>query len=275
MVVAVHAHSPRGETLELELSNTDSGFLVAEIEGLDPVKTTITSSTFAGMAGAQFQSSKRESRNLVLKLKPRPNSTHTTVRALREYLYRFFMTRQDVHLTFYDEEVGQVEIDGIVEETDFPIFTKDPDITVNILCLLPDFYDLEVNTYEGETVQDLTMDVIEYRGTIETGFDFKMTVTDTLEQFSIVVKDGNNVHHTLEFAYPLEEDDILEIRTIDGDKGAYLYRDGTVRSVLYGIAPYSEWVNLYPGENEIRVQVPDGGSNFEYTIEYTDKFGGL
>ena len=45
-----------------------TNFQIKDIQGLDPVKANIVTSNFANIDGGQFQSSRREMRNLVIKL---------------------------------------------------------------------------------------------------------------------------------------------------------------------------------------------------------------
>jgi len=77
----------------------------------------------------------------------------------------------------------------------------------------------------------------------------------------------------LEFKEPVLLGDMLVISTISGDKGATLTRAGSIKSVLYGITPVSNWINLFPGTNHIRVHAD--GAAIPFSIDYTTKLGGL
>lgn len=273
MLTALEARSSQGATLILPLADTSGGFLVKDIEGLDPVKATIVYSTFARMPGAQFQSSRRESRNIVLSLDPRPNATYPSVKALRNRLYGYFMPEADVHLSFIDSEIGRVEIDGKVEDFDFPLFTKEPSAKISILCLLPDFIKMEEEIVEGDTVADETTQTIDYDGTIETGFVFRLLVDRSIGEFTIHSTAADNASRSLNFVGALVDGDVLEISTVPGNKYANLYRSGGMSSILYGVDPGSAWIELFPGENDFRVQAL--GAAIPYTLEYTTKYGGL
>jgi hypothetical protein len=260
-------------TLSLPLEDIGNGYRIKSIDGLDPVKATIVTSSFANMDGDKYQASRREKRNIVIKL---GFDTSMDVRSLRNNLYPFFMTKTNLRLRFYSDEADMfyVEIYGRVESFESPIFAKDPEATISIVCAKPDFYEPEPVAWHGDTTSGSTRMPITYSGTIETGIRFSMNVNRTLP--SLVIHHSTTASGTendLTFAAPLISGDVLEIRTVPGDKGATLTRSGITSSILYGINPASIWTTLLSGQNYIRVS--SGGAPISYTVEYTNKYGGL
>src|SRR3954470_19978896 len=113
MIYKVEVRSPQGDLLTLELDDISDGLLVKEIKGLDPVKATLVSSSFAQQDGSYYQSSRRENRNIGLVLGLVPDPAVSSVRAVRNGLYRYFMSESAVSLRFFDDEDDlTVDIDG-------------------------------------------------------------------------------------------------------------------------------------------------------------------
>lgn len=274
MLTAVEARSRQGDLLVLPLEDATSGFIVAGIAGLDPVKATLVSSSFANSDGEQYQSSRRETRNIKLKLELDPDPELETVRDLRKRLYRFFMPESEVRLTFLLEEGLDVDIVGVVETCETDHFSQEPAVDISIICFEPDFYDPTPVVIEGATTAGETPIVIAYDGTTETGIQLVLNVNRTLPEFTVYHVPPDDTIRTLEFDnFPLAAGDVLTISTVAGSKGATLVRSGTSSSVLYGVSPQSNWIELMPGDNSIRVYAE--GAAVPLEIEYITKYGGL
>src|SRR5690606_20585056 len=123
MLTRVDVVTPRGEVLALPFQDISGGYVIHDIDGLDPVRATISSSSFAQLEGAQYQNAQREARNLIFKLGFEPDYATTDVRGLRSELYRFLMPKSEVLFRFYIDDVLFVEIAGRVEAFEAPLFT--------------------------------------------------------------------------------------------------------------------------------------------------------
>lgn len=272
-ITKVEVRTPLGALLTLTLEDPTNGYLVEDIVGLDPVNATISSSVFANFPGAKYQASRRETRNILLKLKLDPNYLLQTVRQLRTNLYEFFESDTEVSLRFFMVDGLTVDIDGRVESCQAPLFTQEPKIVVSIICFEPDFVALSPVVVEEDTVATLTEFTIDYPGDISTGFTFVLNVDRTLGAFTIYHRAADNVLRTFDFAASLLAGDILTISTIDGNKGVSLNRSGTLSSLLYGKTPQSSWLKLMKGDNRLRVYAV--GAAIPFTITYTPRYGGL
>jgi hypothetical protein len=265
--------------LELPLQDDSEGYRVKDIEGLDPVKATLVSSSFANVDGEQYYSSRREARNIVIKLGIEANSGAGTGRQLRSNLYTYFMPKSTVTLRFYEADLGgYVDIEGVVETLDCPLFAQELEATISIMCHNPDFVEPEMITVMGwATTTDEEL-LIEYNGTIETGFIFRLMQGNNdfdLPEFTIYHRGPDNVTSTLEFTEPLTTADVVEISTVTGAKRATWYDSlsESSSSILYGMSPQSNWIQLFPGKNYIRVAADL--TDIPYWIEYVPKHGGL
>lgn len=272
MLTKVEVRTPTGMLLTLPLDDVSDGIVVEDIQGMDPVKATLVSSSFANLDGSQHHSSRREARNILLTLGLEPDHVTNTVQDLRNNLYKFFMTKSTVNLRFFVDDLT-VEISGIVETFSADLFVKEPKVSISIMCFDPDFLALAPIEVEGDTVDDLTEFLIDYEGTVETGIIFTLNVDRVLDEFTIYHRGPDDVIKTLDFAADLVADDVITINTIPGNKVVTLLRTATLTSVLYGMTPQSNWVELKHGENYLRVYAV--GDPIPFTIEYVPRYGGL
>lgn len=276
MLTAVEVRSASGALLTLPLEDVSNGLYIDDIRGLDPVKATIVSSSFAAIDGTQYQSSRRESRNIVLTIGLEPDYSTDSVRDLRSRLYEYMMPKSEVSLTFIHDEADdelEVVISGRVESLETALFSEEPAVDISIVCFDPDFVDLTEVLVEGDTVADTTEITINYDGTVESGFIFELLVDRALTEFTIYHTPPGKPVRTLDFAANLETGDVLTISTIAGNKSVLLTRTATTSSLLYGMSPQSNWIELEKGANKIRVYAL--GDPIPYTITYTTRYGGL
>jgi hypothetical protein len=270
----VEVRNVAGTLLTLELDDITDGFILEDIEGIDPVKATLVSSSFANLDGSQYQSARRENRNIVLKIGMEPYDYSTqSVRALRKQLYQWFMPKSQVNLRFYMSDGLTVAIVGRVEDMPAPLFTQEPRADISIVCFDPDFLELTSETISDDTVSDTSTFTVSYEGTVETGILFTLNVDRTLGEFTIYNTGPDGITRSLDFQASMVADDVIKISTVSGNKYATLTRASTDSSVLYGISPQANWITLMPGDNVMRVAAD--GAAIPFTIEYTTRHGGL
>jgi hypothetical protein len=274
MIEKVEIRTAQGGLLTLPLQDISEGFVVQDIDGLDPVDAVLVFSSFAGQDGSQFQSARRENRYLTLRIKYEPDPAVTTASKLRQKLYGYLMPKSVVQLRFYDDELpAPVNILGRVSKFNSPRFVKDPDATIELTCEIPDFDTLVTKTFGANSTSGTTETTRTYDGSVETGVLFRFEIDRNISGFTIYATDESNTQRSLVFTDLLEEDDVIEISTRPGNKYARRTRAGVTESVLHAVSPSSNWINLYPGTNKIRVLVP--GAGIPWTMEYTDKYGAL
>ncbi|UQS94701.1 minor tail protein [Arthrobacter phage Zeina] len=278
MLTKAEVTNSSGVVLELPIGEPYMGYLVQEIEGLDPTKATLVTSSFANEDGEEYHTSRRDARDIIFKIKLEPDYSTGSAWELRQDLYGFFMPKSEVSMRFYVEAFGYVDITGVVEIFNCPMFVKEPEATVSIHCAKSDFLIPDPVIFNGVTTwSDIIEAEIDYDGTIETGIAFNITADRSLpEGLTIYHRGPDNSFNVLEFTEPLSAGDTLDISTVNGAKGATLTNDvdGT-DSILFGVTPQSAWINLFPGKNYIRVFVDVEGAAIPYTMTYTKKHGGL
>lgn len=269
----VEVRTDQGVLLSLPLEDISGGYLVQDIKGLDPVPANIVSSSFANLDGEQFQSSRREKRNLIFQLGLEPDYTSQTVRELRNNLYRFFLPKKNANMRFYTDDFPTVDISGTVETFDCPLFVKDPVATISLLCFDPDFYEPIQVTVSGQTTASTVMGNIDYEGTVDTGIVFVLNINRSLAGFTIYHQPEGEQVQTLPVVGNFLAGDVVEISTVPGNKYATLTRGGVISPILYAVSPYAAWTKFTPGNNALRVYAE--GAAIPYTIQYTNKHGGL
>lgn len=275
MLEKVEVRTEQGLLLTLPLQDISEGYSIQSIDGLDPVKATLVSSAFANMDGEQYQSSRREKRNMILALGLEPNYAVGTVQELRKRLYGFFMPKSRVQFRFFHTDEPPVEIWGTVESMDSDKFTKEPVAVISVLCFNPDFYNPTPVVVPGNTTSSTSETTHIYPGTVETGILFKIMVNRPLLEFTIYHRPPDDTLRSLTFstAASLVAGDVVSISTSPGNKYVTLTRSGVDSAFLYGVSPQSNWITLFPGSNKLRVYAE--GAAIPYTIEYTTKYGGL
>lgn len=273
MLTSVEVRNTAGELLTLSLETVTNGLYIEDIKGLGPVKATIVSSQQSTRDGTQYQSSRRESRNIIITLGLEPDWATEDVQALRERVYNFFMTGEPVRLRFIDSLPRTVDISGRVEDCDTPLFAKENTVDISILCFDPDFGNTTPVVIDGDSVNDTTETLVTYAGTAKTGVVFTINVDRTISEITIYHRPPDDTIRTMEISVPLLAGDILTVSTVVGDKYIRLNRLGTTSSVLYGRSTQSDWTRLERGANHIRVYIT--GASVPYTMTYTPRYGGL
>jgi hypothetical protein len=278
MLNKVEITNNQGVVLELPIGEPYMGYLVQSIDGLDPVKANLVTSSFANEDGEEYHTSRRGARDLIFDIKLEPDYSTGSAWELRQDLYDFFMPKSEVNIRFYVDAFGYVDISGIVEDFKCPMFVKEPEAKAQIRCVKSDFIHPDPITFNGVTTwTDIIEAEIDYDGTIETGLAFQIIADRSLpEGLTIFHRGPDGSFNILEFTEPLSAGDQLDISTVSGAKGATLTNDvsGT-DSILFGVTPQSAWINLFPGKNYIRVFVDVEGAAIPYTLTYTKKRGGL
>lgn len=274
MIISLEVSNPQGALLNLPFDDESGSFFVESIEGLEPVKATLVSSGFAQLDGAQYQSSRREPRNIKIRLGLEPADTES-VQDLRDRLYEFFMPKTQANLKFRlsGGTGASRDISGRIEEFLAPLFVKEPAADISLMCFDPDFYDPVSVVVEGATTDLQTPFVVAYPGTVETGFVFNLTVNRTLSAFTIYHTSPDGILNSIDFTYPLLAGDVLTISTAQGAKSIMLKRGNADSSVLYGMSAQSNWLELQQGDNSFRVYAV--GAAVPFTMTYVAKYGGL
>lgn len=273
MLASVDVIPNNGTTLTLTLADPSNGFETRNIDGLDPVKATLVSSSFANFDGQQYHNSRREARNIIFTIGLVQDFITTSAQSLRRQLYGFFMPKSQVKLRFRMADGTYFDIDGRVESFDSTLFSKEPSVTISVMCFDPDFYQPVPVTFNGLTTSTTDETLFSYDGTVDTGLSFTLDVDRDLFDFTIFHRAPDGTITTMEITLALANLDVVDIVTVPGSKAVTLTRAGETTFALWGLTPVSGWIQLQPGDNYIRVFAE--GAPIPFSIEYIAKYGGL
>lgn len=280
MLTAVKAYSSwrSAPTLLLDESGRAETDLiqVRNIEGLDPVKASVSTSPRGSIDGVAYTGSNIPARNIVLTIHPNPDWDVWTFSSLRRLVYQYFMPKRPVRLVFESDDIPPVEISGIVEGVSVNQFAKDLELQVSIICPDPYFTAVDPTVVTGQAVRagGATV-VVPYGGTIESGLVVKVTYTSGSSPTSIGIQLGNpEISH---FTVPATVNNILyfELSSIPMQKYVQNVNIGTgvIDNLLSSVVQGSSWAVLEPGDNEFSVITDQGVQDWE--LLFYERFGGL
>lgn len=258
---------------KLSLFDYIDGLIISNVDGVDPVDAEIIDSKYAGQDGTEYQTATRGKRTLLLTLDVDVFTEAGSAQQIRQRLMRFFMPKSPVDLEFERLGAPHVVISGYVESFDFPLMVEEPQVTLSIVCTKPDFIDPTPKDFSSRSNTAGALSVLDYEGTVETGFLFRMQMNRSVPNLVLKNTAQAGITQQMDVDFDFLNGDIFEVSTVSRQKRATLIRNGVSQSILYAISPYSDWVNVFPGENTLFVQ--QDGDGIPYTLEYTDKIGGL
>lgn len=273
-----------GETLTL--TGREAAYQITSIRGLNPPGATVNISSIAGMDGGVFNSSKLETRNIVITLR-----INGDVEQNRLNLYRFFKTKENCTF-FFKNGSRDVSIDGYIDTFEVDLFQRGQTAQISIVCPQPYFHALDEIMQNSSNVTPL----FTFPFTINAG---SPVVISSLDDSALVIISNNSETGTginvevdfraacnsfelknttsgegMKFAYSFENGDTLLINTNSGHKSVRLIRGGVVSPLLSALQIGSAFFQLLPGDNIFEYLI-DGAENpsavniiFRYRIAY-------
>lgn len=269
------------------LTQDESNFQVLSISGLNPPNAQINTSTIAGLDGAKFNSSKLQTRNIVIKLK-----INGDIEANRINLYKYFATKEWCKF-YYENERRNVYIDCYVETFECDFFTNNEIAQISLICPNPYFKDMEEvvddiskslaafefpfahgskgatnpsiptdnstdNAIEFSTIDTSKVTNVYNDSESETGVIIELDVMGTVNLIEIKnTRTGENF--ILE--YNFVENDKLIIDTNKGQKSVILIRNAVTSNLFTAVRKGSTFFQLSIGDNFFGYLVDQGASD--------------
>lgn len=274
----------------LLLSGNESRWQIKGIDGLGPARANLIITDLAGLDGGRFNSSKLETRNIVITLRLRGE-----VEANRLTLYRYCQTKE-ICTFYFSNERRSVYTRGYVEADEIDLFKKGQEMQISIICPDPYFYSIsdekqELTYYiplfefpfaidEDDPVQ--FSEYIGYTGVpvmndseTETGVIFNISCLDDIS--SLIIGD-TTTEEFLKLNYPFLAGDVITINTNRGQKAIRLLRGGVESNIFSALdVPDSKFLQLAPGQNLFTYAVDngDGRGKVKIMMSFNKKYEGV
>lgn len=273
----------------LNLTHNEENFQVLSVDGLNPPNSKINTTEIAGMDGVLFNSSKLESRNIVITLKIKGN-----IEENRLLLYKFFRIKEKCKL-YLKNKNRNVFIEGYVENNECNLFTNDERMQISIICPDPYFKDLEMLT------DDISKTVSRFK------FPFSINLEEPIPISEIEFSKNTNVINKSEskvgliiyanfvgkvnkleirnikngevliIEYNFIEKDYLIINCNKGNKRIILQRNGKEYNLIASFKDGSTFLQLDVGDNSFSYLADEGETDNLVFIKFSryNVYGGF
>lgn len=243
-------------TYDSGIVNQEDKYFVKSIDGLGPPDQNIAIARTA--SGGKYQGKTAADREIVAIIGLNPDwDAGETPKFLRDQLYTMINTGYNpkVRISLVAGIFPVSYVDAYVGKMEPVLFTKDPVIQITFECLNSTFQAFEPLTYDPDEL-DLDYPNIYNPGTAESGFQFAVKFTDTMNHWEIKVAEDQTVG--MEFDFDFGVNDILSVSTIPGNRYVHWKkRRGKVQNKMGILKNSSEWIALHPGNNNFVVPKKD------------------
>lgn len=271
-----------GDVLEV---THNKNYVVTSVEGLNPPKAKINLSNVVGMDGSLFNSSKVETRNIVLTVCPQD-----PVEKNRMALYKYAQIRQWCKI-YYSNGSLDVQIEGYVEAIEGSMFKLPQTFQISILCPQPYFEELneivndissllsafefpfaiEKNGIEFSYINHDALSTVTNHGDVETGLSIYITARS--EVVNPVIYDDHGGRFAINVT--LSEGEQIAINTKSGERSVKLISEVSEENIINKVQSNPTWFTLYPGENIFSYGAESGVDFMSIVFRHRTKFGGV
>lgn len=273
----------------LTLSQNEQDYQIISITGLNPAPAQINTTEIAGLDGAKFNSSKLNTRNIVITLK-----LNGDVEANRLTLYQMFRTKEQCTF-YYQTESRNVFIQGYVETVEVDLFSQSELMQISIICPYPYFKSMativtDISDRASAFVFPFSINIgepipfsiyVENRETgvvndseSETGVMIQIDVLDSVNNIQIK---NTNTEEAITLQYAFLEGDKITINTQKGSKSVQLTREGVISNIFSSLQQGSVFFQLQPGVNPFTYLVDNGANDDDVfiTFNYSNSYRGV
>lgn len=265
----------------LTLTQDESNFQVINITGLNPPSAQINTTPIAGLDGAKFNSSKLNTRNIVITVK-----INGDVETNRQELYRFCRTKEQC-IFYYQNNNRNVSIQGYVETVEVPLFTNDERMQISIICPYPYFKAMQeiivdISNEIGAFTFPFSINIgdpipfsiyvanrvvnVPNNSESETGVMIEINFSDSVSEIEIKNTDTGD---SMILDYSFIANDRVLINTNKGQKSITLIRNGTSINIFSAMQKGSVFFQLKVGANHFGYLADDGANDEDVFITFT------
>lgn len=301
--------NPKGQALELELTNPDkAGLGVVNVEGLGPPKANINGQEMASGDGMIYSSARAETRNIIFTLEMRSRDKnsqygHLTIEESRHLTYVYFPLKKEITIAVYtDTQVLYTK--GYVESNEPTIFSRQEGATISVICPDPFMYEVgDAKTvfsgvqpafefpFSNESLTepllnmgDIWFDttaILTYNGTVDSGIlitihafgnceNIQIFNVETAEEISI---DTNKINTIT--GKPFQAKDDIIISTVRGSRYCKLLRNGEYSNIIGALGKNTDWFQISNGDNLFGFRADTGENNISVTFSYQNAYVGV
>ena len=265
MITAIEVLGPYA-ALALPLWDFDYGYVVKEVEGIGPSVAEISGSQYALFDGDLFQHARRGPRNIVITLGLLTGHPSKTVEQLRKELYFTMPIKQKVKLTFVREDAPSLLIDAYVESIESSIFSREPELTISLLAMDPNFRQEDATVDLGFATTKTTYAYVDYAGSVPAGIYLALTPTTAqITGFTLYNHSPMGVQN-LTYSGTVPKNSTLHLKTSYKERSSTIGATSTISSVDYG----STWIMLFPGMNTLQLTI-NNSVGVKHKVAYSYK----
>lgn len=270
---------------QLALTGNDD-YILLSVSGLTPPTATINTTVIQTMDGAAFNSSRLNTRNIVLTILPQCN-----VEKNRIGLYKYIKSKQYIKL-YLKNGRRNVWIDGYIESVEGNLYERSQQIQVSIICPDPMFKTVSETYYSFSNVVDKfkfpfaidadgvpISEVSEYQmlnvvndSDDETGVIIELTATGKIVEPKI---HNTTTGDVFQLNFEMLPGDLITINTRKGNKGVTLTREGVTTNIINKVERGSSWFNLLVGDNIFAYETVYGSNSLNVTIRLQTVYEGV
>lgn len=272
----------------LTLTGKEPTYQILDIAGLNPPRAQINTSTIVGLDGAVFNSSKLETRNIVLTIK-----INGDVEANRQQLYNYFRVKSWCKF-YYTNQNRDVSIEGYVESLECNFFTNNETAQISIICPYPYFkstaeitqifthtnaaftFPFSINLGNPVIISEYTTGGINVYNSSEseTGAIIEINFSNsasTVELKNVTTGDDFILN------YNFQANDTLLINTNKGQKSITLIRLGVINNLFSALQRGSVFFQLATGNNFFEYLIDNlaGSDEARVTFRYYNVYRGV
>lgn len=265
----------------------NNNYVVLSVGGVTPPTATVNMATLATSDGGIFNSSRLDTRNIVITIKPLND-----IEINRIDLYKYFKAKQYIKL-YFENYTRSVWIDGYIEVIDGDLYSDDERLQISVICGDPYFKDTKTGLYAFSNVIDRfkfpfaieaspgvpISELSEYseiaitnNSDDETGVIIKMLAVGNVTNPTIY---NMTTNENFSLTISIEEGDIITIDTRRNHKGVTLNHNGTISNIINYMTQNSEWLNLIVGDNIFSYECYSGAANLQVTVELQPIYEGI
>ena len=269
----------------VSLRTHNKNYVVTSVEGLTPPKAKINLSNVVGMDGSLFNSSKTETRNLVLTVRPQD-----PVEKNRQDLYKYAQIGGWCKI-YYSNGSLDVQIEGYVEAIEGSLFKLPQTVQISILCPQPYFevmneiindvsslisnfefpFAIEESGIEFSYINHDVLSTVINHGDVETGV--LIYITARSEVVNPIIYDNYGGKFAIDIT--LSKGDQIVINTKSGERSVKLISGTGEENIINKVRRDSTWFTLYPGENVFSYGAKSGLDFMSIVFRHRTKFGGV